>query len=106
MDIANLKSGDRYDEIIFDRILQSDKLYLFWSRNAMRSKYVEREWRYGFNAKGIRFIDPVPLADPRRAPPPPELAEQLHFNDWILFYERYERTLRWRERIINLLLRP
>ena len=35
--------------------------------------------------KGLGFIDPVPLEDPRQVPPPAELAD-LHFNDkWIAF---------------------
>jgi hypothetical protein len=106
IDVRGLRSNDRYSKLLFEQIDESDRLYLFWSRRASRSNYVEREWRYGLKTKGIDFIDPFPLTDPRRAPPPPELAGEKHFNDWVLFYESYERSLGWRERLINFLLRP
>jgi hypothetical protein len=66
---------------------------LFWSRHAQHSNWVEQEWRYGFRQKGLGFIDPVPLVDPRKAPPPAELAEHKHFNDWTLIYSEYEKSL-------------
>jgi hypothetical protein len=106
IDVHALRSNDRYSKLLFEQIDKADRLYLFWSRRASRSNYVEREWRYGLKTKGIDFIDPIPLTDPRRAPPPQELAGEKHFSDWVLFYERYERSLGWRERLINVLLRP
>ncbi len=36
--------------------------------------------------RGLEFIDPVPLVSPDKVKPPPELAGQLHFNDWVLAY--------------------
>jgi len=78
------------------QIETSDVLYLFWSRHAKESKWVEREWRFGLEKKGVSFIDPVPLVDPRKVPPPPELGDTKHFNDWTLAYLEYERSLsRW-----------
>jgi hypothetical protein len=106
MDVHSLFSNDRYEEKLFEQIEQADRLYLFWSRRAKRSQYVEREWRHGLQHKGLDFIDPVPLTDPRRTPPPPELAGEKHFNDWILFYERYERSLNLRARLFHMLLQP
>jgi hypothetical protein len=58
-----------YEENLFSTIDSSDVLYLFWSRHAKRSSWVEREWRYGAQKKGIDFVDPVPLADLRKVPP-------------------------------------
>jgi hypothetical protein len=43
--------------------------------------------------KGAAFIDPVPLADPRKVPPPEGLADIKHFNDWTLAYLEYEKSL-------------
>ena len=40
---------------------------------------------------GGQTADPVPLAPPNLVPPPPELADQLHFNDWVLAYVRNGR---------------
>ena len=59
--------------------------FLFWSQAASESKEVEWEWRLALNNKGLEFIDPVPLEDPRQVPPPAELSS-LHFGDkWISF---------------------
>jgi hypothetical protein len=63
-------------------------MYLFWSEAASRSQWVEWEWRCGFQERGIDFIDPCPLVSPDSVPPPKELADQLHFNDWVLAYMR------------------
>jgi hypothetical protein len=47
---------------------------------------LSREWRCGLAERGIDVIDPVPLVPPDKVPPPRELAEHLHFNDWVLAY--------------------
>jgi hypothetical protein len=93
LDVHNLRSGDQYASKLFRQIDLSDVLYLFWSRHARKSKWVEREWRYGLEKKGLDFIDPVPLADPRKVPPPPELADTKHFDDWTRVYIDYENSL-------------
>jgi hypothetical protein len=41
---------------------------------------------------GIDFVDPIPLIDPRKVPPPSELAAEKHFNDWTLAYLEYEKS--------------
>ncbi len=38
-----------------------------------------------FEEEGGDFIDPVPLEEPKNAPPPPELAEK-HFNHPMLSF--------------------
>jgi hypothetical protein len=78
---------------LLKQIDSSDVLYLFWSKYAKQSSWVEKEWRYGLTHKGIDFIDPVPLADPRKVPPPKELADVEHFNDWTLAYFEYENSI-------------
>jgi hypothetical protein len=47
---------------------------------------VQKEWRYALRAKGLDFIDFVPLEPPEKAPPPRELAHKKHFNDPILAF--------------------
>ena len=54
---------------------------------------VDQEWRYGFAQKGPDFIDPVPLANPRKVPPLAELAASKHFADWTLAYIEGMRNL-------------
>ena len=96
MDTHGLRSNEQYKKRIFEAIDSADIFYLFWSRHATRSNWVDQEWRYGYKQKGLAFIDPVPLVDPRKAPPPPELAEHKHFNDWTLIYSEYEKSIgRW-----------
>jgi hypothetical protein len=84
LDVLNLRSGDRWQERLRQEIVTRDVLYLFWSEAASCSKWVEWEWRCGLAERGIDFIDPVPLVPPDRVPPPVELAEHLHFIDWVL----------------------
>jgi hypothetical protein len=92
MDVHDLKPGAAYNQELFETIDRSDVLYLFWSRRARESAYVEREWRYGMEKRGLSFIDPVPLVDPRKVPPPAELAGEKHFADWTLAFIEYEKS--------------
>jgi hypothetical protein len=93
MDVRNLKSGDPYPVHLLHQIDSSDVLYLFWSLHAKHSIWVEKEWRYGLERKGIEFIDPVPLVDPRKVSPPAELGARINFNDWTLAYLEYENSI-------------
>jgi hypothetical protein len=86
VDVATLRSGDRWKERIRSEILRRDVLYLFWSREAAQSPWVEWEWRCAYEARGVDFIDPVPLDPPQQVPPPRELGDELHFNEWVLAY--------------------
>ena len=75
-----LKSGQDWKERIHKCILETDVLYLFWSKAASESENVKEEWRWAYDHKGVDFIDPVPLVNPHDVPPPPELNAK-HFND-------------------------
>lgn len=75
-----LKSGQDWKERIHKCILETDVLYLFWSKAASESENVKDEWRWAYDHKGVDFIDPVPLVNPHDVPPPPELNAK-HFND-------------------------
>ena len=90
MDVHSLRSGQKWEQELWQRIPACDIFFLFWSSNASRSPWVEKEWRCALDTHGIDFIDPVPLEPPDVAPPPPELAG-LHFNDWELAYQRGQR---------------
>jgi hypothetical protein len=93
----NHKPDDPYPLSLLKHIDDSDVLYLFWSREAESSEWVEREWRYGKARKGIGFIDPAPLIDPRLVPPPDELAKGDHFNDWVIAYLEAKKSANaWR----------
>ena len=106
MDAHDLRAGDKYPDILLKRIEASDVLYLFWSRHAMKSPWVEQEWRHGLACKGIEFIMPMPLADPRKVPPPKELRNQIHFDDWTHRYLEYEKSFSLWTRIQAWMMPP
>ena len=80
VDIDKLRSGDDWEEKLSTYIALSDVLYLFWSKAASESVWVDREWRTGLRLKTLSFIDPCPLESPELVPPPQEL-RRLHFDD-------------------------
>jgi hypothetical protein len=83
LDVLSLRSGVNWKDQIRREILARDAFYLFWSRAARESEWVQWEWRTALEERGIDLIDPIPLEDPREAPPPAELSA-LHFYDWTL----------------------
>jgi hypothetical protein len=87
MDVLRLRSGQDWGQEIRRLIPLNDVFYLFWSVAAMNSRWVEQEWRCALETRGLDFIDPFPLVDPKLAPPPPELASK-HFNEWTLAFLR------------------
>ena len=87
LDVASLHSGENWRERLQQEIVSRDVLYLFWSRAASKSQWVEIEWRTALASKGLEHIDPVPLEPGDVTPPPPELTT-LHFNDWTLAFEK------------------
>ena len=70
-------------------ISERDILFLCWSRFASESKWVDAEWRYALENKGINAIEPIPLDLADRCPPPPELRGKS-FNDKLLFIINYD----------------
>ncbi len=88
LDVRNLRSGERYEEKLLEKIRLADVFYLFWSSAAKKSEWVSKEWKYALSNRGIDFINPIPLESPEIAPPPDELSQVLHFGDWTLAYKR------------------
>jgi HEAT repeat protein len=88
LDVHSLRSGENWEKRLMQEIADRDVFYLFWSAAASRSAWVEKEWRKALELRGIDYIDPVPLVSPAEVPPPKELGDHLHFNDWVLAYLR------------------
>ncbi|MEZ0396215.1 MAG: toll/interleukin-1 receptor domain-containing protein [Anaerolineales bacterium] len=80
VDVDSLRSGQDWERELWQQIGSRDVFFLFWSSNARKSRWVEKEWRFALEKRGVDFIDPVPLEPPDQAPPPPELSSK-HFND-------------------------
>lgn len=89
LDKKSLRSGKYWEDELQKAIESADAFYLFWSDNAKKSKWVEREWRFALKLKGLDFIEPFPLVTPDECPPPPELSKK-HFNDWHLYFKKNE----------------
>ncbi len=89
LDVVHLRTGEAWEQALYSEIDASDGFYLFWSRNAAKSEWVEREWRYALEHRGLDFINPLALEDPRLVSPPPELSSK-HFNDMLLAFIKAE----------------
>jgi hypothetical protein len=87
LDVLSLRSGQDWEDQLRTLIPTFDVFYLFWSANARKSEWVEKEWRCALQTRGLDFIDPIPLVSPEEVLPPPELASK-HFNDWVLPFLR------------------
>lgn len=84
-DQENLHSGENWSTTLCHEIENRDLFYLFWSVAAKNSEWVEKEWRYALEKKGIDSIEPVPLEPPTKCSPPIELSSK-HFDDkWLRF---------------------
>jgi hypothetical protein len=93
VDVFSLRSGQNWQVKLEEHVPKKDIFYLFWSQAAARSEWVGREWKLALDRRGLNYIDPVPLEEPDRAPPPQALAA-LHFSDAYLVYIAYERLKR------------
>lgn len=92
VDVLTLRAGSNWAVELFRQVPGMDLFCLFWSKAASESAWVEREWRCALAARGLDYIHPVPLVDPRIVPPPPELGQTKHFNDPTAVFIAYERN--------------
>ena len=88
-----VKTSRPWEVQLFEEIPKREKFYLFWSKEAAESEWVEKEWRCALETRGLDNIQPMPLDDPRIAPPPPELGATLHFYDPMLAQIAYEKMI-------------
>jgi hypothetical protein len=91
LDALALREAAGWEQELFRHVPSKDLFCLFWSEPARRSVWVEREWRCALAARGIDYIHPVPLEDPREVPPPPELSAR-HFGGATLLVQLYEKA--------------
>jgi hypothetical protein len=70
IDVRDIAYGERWAEVLQQALLQCERVLVFWSRSALVSTWVEREWRFALSlGKKIvpTLLDTTPL--------PVELAE-------------------------------
>jgi serine/threonine protein kinase len=82
--LTALRAGDSWDDRLRELIDGADVFQLFWSRKAIHSAQVEREWRYALSLNRPHFLRPVYWEDPLPSDPardlPPEALKRLHFQ--------------------------
>jgi hypothetical protein len=79
VDCLSLRPGEEWKTVLAREINKREIFWLFWSREAIASKFVEWEWRTAYAQKGKNGIQPHPLEPTNLAPPPKEL-EDLQFG--------------------------
>lgn len=81
----DLKSGEQWGPVLYQRIDESDVFFLFWSEAASKSEWVQKEIdhalsRQAGNREAPPHIYPVVLPPPVK---PPEVLSYLQFGDRI-----------------------
>ena len=83
-DIANLRSGEVWNERLGQMIEHADVFQLFWSSNSMSSPFVKQEWQHALYLGRTGFIRPtyweVPMPESPHEGLPPDELRQLHFQ--------------------------
>ena len=95
----SLHPGDRWKPKLHEEICNRDIFWLFWSRRARESEWVDWEWRTALDLKTLNGIQPHPLEPVELAPPPDELSD-LQFGT---LYEWHTLGLRrnWISRLVR-----
>src|SRR5205085_1778920 len=75
VDCLSLRPGEEWKPQLHEEMHKRDIFWLFWSRSAMASEFVEWEWHTAYAKKGKKFIQPHPLEPTDLAPPPKELKD-------------------------------
>jgi serine/threonine protein kinase len=81
-DVADLRSGERWQPALEDLIQRADLFQLFWSWNSLESPMVRREWQFALSLGKSRFVRPVYWEEPLpcRGDLPPQSLRELHFE--------------------------
>jgi hypothetical protein len=84
MDVLNLQPGEKWEEILYKRIDESDAFFLFWSTAAKTSAHVKEEAMYADGRKKGKYEMPpdiIPIAVEHPIPEPWPEFSTLHFRD-------------------------
>jgi len=90
VDILDIRGSEDWSARIQHEIASRDAFYLFWTKAASESPWVEREWRFALQTIGLERIYAVALSDVRDVPPPPELSSK-HFASKAQMIRAYEK---------------
>ena len=87
IDFDGIRAGQYWKDELKKSIANMDVFYLFWSEHASKSDWVRREWQCALNSRGLDYIQPVPLVNPDKVPPPPELSLKQFKDKWSCYIE-------------------
>jgi len=90
LDCLSIRPGEEWKSTLENEIRDRDIFWLFWSRSAKHSPWVEWEWKTALREKTTSGIQPHPL-EPLEVAPPPEELSTLQFG---AMYEWYISQLR------------
>jgi hypothetical protein len=85
LDCLSIRPGEEWKPKLSGEIRQRDVFWLFWSRTARASEWVDWEWRTALRTKSLGAIQPHPLEPVELAPPPDELSA-LEFGSMYEWY--------------------
>ena len=92
LDVLSLREAAGWEAELLRQVPSRDLFCLFWSTSASASKWVDMEWRCALALRGLDYIHPVPLVDPRLVPPPEELRAK-HFTSVSFIVREYEKGI-------------
>ena len=70
-DVESLRRGEDWEQRIRAEIQKRSIFYLFWSRNARKSEWVNKELAFAVESKQLEDIEPIPLEKPHCVPTTP-----------------------------------
>jgi len=97
LDCLSIRPGEKWKPKLEDEIRIREIFWLFWSRRAEKSEWVEWEWRTALKYKSLEGIQPHPLEPAELAPPPEELSD-LQFGSMYEWYLTDLKKFRHRPR--------
>jgi hypothetical protein len=83
-DALDLRPGEEFKPEIEQEISKREAFFLFWSRNARASKWVNWELETALSKRGKEAVTLMPLEDPAIVEPPPGFESQQQ-RDRFLF---------------------
>jgi hypothetical protein len=92
LDVLSLRESTDWETALVRHVPAKDLFCLFWSAPASESRWVDMEWRCALAARGLDYIHPVALADPRIVPPPDALRSK-HFSSVSFAVREYEKRI-------------
>ncbi|MBO4666881.1 MAG: toll/interleukin-1 receptor domain-containing protein, partial [Bacilli bacterium] len=87
LDVMSLRAGDNWEQRLYKEIDDRDTFCLIWSKHACKSEWVDREWRYALEHKGLSAFSPINLDSNNKKVPIPHELESIHFACYPMIFK-------------------